>query len=149
MSHIGHRFGPLIFTTCHQGGGAPWIDRATTRDAEGNLYSSLAILSPRALTTRQYDRKDGTAWVLGLRTDWSRRLRKLAHPLIWCFARWGMRSMIFGPRRQLQSLTSFALVSEQGYTPSPSEPRTESSTPDAPSLMSGPTAPADGKHSES
>jgi len=136
--YVGHRFGPLIFTTCHQGGGAPWIDRATTTDAEGNIYESVAILSPRVLTTERHERKDGPAWVLGLRTDWSRRLRRLARPLTWCFAPWGMRSMIFGPPQPPPSWISSPHASAQGYMASPNVPSTESSTPTGPRPMSGP-----------
>jgi hypothetical protein len=60
----GRRFWRLIITTVRQGGGHPWVDSASTNDAEGNAYRSVAI---RPSLRRQWDRPGGTAVVVGWR----------------------------------------------------------------------------------
>ena len=113
----GKVYGPLIFTTCGQPDYAPRIDRAFCHDAEGRHYSAVAIR-----------RRGGEAWVIGLRTDWSRRLSRLALPMLWLKLRFRARFMTSSRRAQHQSSTLFESASGTDCQASPRLPETESST---------------------
>lgn len=64
MVNAGRVFGRLIVTSCRQSSGHPWVDRASTNDAEGRSYRSVAI---RPSLKPQRDRNGGRALVIGWR----------------------------------------------------------------------------------
>ena len=61
------RLGRLVVTTCKQGSGAPWCDKAWTLDREGNVYSSLAFLLRPWRRGAHGTRLPGRALVVGWR----------------------------------------------------------------------------------
>ena len=64
----GRRLWRLIFTTCKQGSGAPFIDDAWTHDEDGNRYVSKVILLTPWRRTPSGRRPPMRGLVIGWRT---------------------------------------------------------------------------------